>query len=186
MWEILGNDTQVLTMVLKPNEVATCRPGAVITRDDSINIVENAGWLDIEAREKYVNSSQRLSQSMTFVAPFSGSKIVSIRMGYPMVVRPGAWLASKGADVLFEFGEGGLSVVSGTAPTFICGRGTIMSRMLARGESIVAKKSSFLACARTVQVKEHWSLCVLLFGCDYRLTGPGMVLLQSLNAAHLF
>ena len=181
MWEILGSDSQVLTVVLDPGELATCKPGAMITHDGPIGVVEKSGWfqLDIETKEKYANSSPKAS--MTFAAPFSGGKIIPIKLGIgrSMIIRPGAWLASKGVDVHFEFDESGLPMVSGTAPTFICGRGTIMSRMLARGESIVVRKSAFLACEGTVQIKVSW--CALLFGCDYGLTGPGMVLLQSIQ-----
>jgi uncharacterized protein (AIM24 family) len=212
-WQIMGVDSEVITMTLKPGESTVCEPGAMIAHDDEVEAtaVTGNGLWDTAARymfggetilqDRYTNASSSACKSITFTVPFPGGKIVPVMLDKvtSMVICPGAWLASKGNDVKFDatlvkslyagmFAGRGfvLPTVSGSSPTFLCGGGTILSRILRPKESIVIDETSFLACDNTVDIKAcpAGSITMMLCGGEgmfqCRLTGPGMVILQSM------
>jgi uncharacterized protein (AIM24 family) len=212
-WQIVGTDSQVVTVILKPGECAICEPGAMITRDEDVDAVAVVGWGLWDAfvrffwggerilQDKYVNENTTEGKTVTFTVPFPGGKIVPILMNEvtSMIISPGSWLASHGTDIRFDVtlvkslyagmcsGQGFvLPTISGTSPTFICGGGTIIQRKLRHKESILMDEKSFLACESTVEIKAVRSgkISMMLFGGEgafqCRLTGPGMVYLQSM------
>jgi len=199
-WKVVGCDSQVLTVNLKPGECLVCEPGAMISHDDYIEPAVTVGWgfWDIvvrffwggEKQDKYVNESFEECQSVTLTVPFHGGKILPVLMGKTayMVIRPSAWLASRGSDVQFAgtLVKSGflLTTIRGKSTCFLCGGGTILERTLRHKETIVADESSFLACESTVEIgaRRAGSLCTMLFGGAFNclLTGPGKVYLQSM------
>ena len=212
-WQIIGVDSEVVTMTLKPGECAVCEPGAMIAHDDGVDAaaVTGMGLWDMASRymfggetilqDRYTNASSSESKSITFTVPFPGGKLVPIRLEKvtSMVVCPGAWLLSKGTDIHFDVkivkslyagmfaGRGFvLPTINGTSLTFLCGGGTILSRILRHKESIVIDETSFLACECTVDIKacRSGSLSMMMCGGEgafqCRLTGPGRVILQSM------
>jgi uncharacterized protein (AIM24 family) len=177
----------------------------MISHDDYVEPAVIVGWglWDMIARffwggekqDKYVNESFEECQSVTLTVPFPGGKILPVLMGKNtyMVIRPSAWLASRGSDVQFDgtlvssiFAGRGflLTAIKGKSTCFLCGGGTILERTLRHKETIVADESSFLACESTVEIgarRAGW-LCTMLFGDEFTclLTGPGKVYLQSM------
>ena len=152
-------------------------------------------------QDRYTNALPSGFRTVTITVPFPGGKIVPIMLDRitSMVISPGAWLASTGTDIHFDVmlvkslyagmfaGRGFiLPTISGSSPSFICGGGTILSRNLRHKESIVIDETSFLACESTVDIKAccAGSLSMMVCGGEgafqCRLTGPGMVFLQSM------
>ena len=192
-WKVVGYDSQVLTVNLKPGECLVCEPGAMISHDDYIEPAVIIGWglWDMIVRffwggekilqDKYVNESFEACQSVTLSVPFPGGKILPVLMGKitSMIISPGAWLACRGSDVQFDVtlvkslysgifaGRGFvLTNIRGKSTCFLCGGGTILERTLRNKESIVVDESSFLACESTVEIRARraGSLCTMLFG----------------------
>ena len=215
-WKVVGHDSQVLVVNMKPGECLICEPGAMISHDQDIEpaVTVGSGLWDMVARffwggekilqDKYVNESFEICQSVTLTVPFTGAKILPILTGKitSMIIRPGAWLASRGSDVQFDVtlvkslyagifaGQGFvLTTIRGKSPCFLCGGGTILERRLRHKESIIIDESSFLACESTVEIKARraGSLCTMVFGGEgafnCQLTGPGVVYLQSMPHA---
>jgi uncharacterized protein (AIM24 family) len=212
-WQIMGLDSEVVMLSLKPGESVVCEPGAMIAHDDGVEAmaVTGSGLWDIVSRytfggekilqDKYTNAKSSECKSITLTVPFPGGKIVPVMLDKvtSMVFCPGAWLASKGTDIHFDatlvksiyagvFAGRGfvLPTISGSSPTFLCGGGTILSRILRHRESIVIDETSFLACECTVDIKacRAGSVSMMLCGGEgafqCKLTGPGMVILQSM------
>ena len=214
-WRILGQNTLVLT--LTSGERAVCEPGAMVAHQEGIEATITAGtgvW-DAAARcmfggeqmlqDCYANASNA-KKELTLAAPFPNGQIVSVMMDQysSMVIAPGAWMATKGTDIHFDVrlvkdvyagmfaGRGfALPTISGSAQTFLCGGGSILSCVLGSRESMVIDETSFLACESSVNIKAVTSGSVWMMACggegmfQCKLTGPGRVLLQSMPVGHM-
>lgn len=198
-WNIMGQDSQVLTLTLKPQETAICEPGAMIACDDWIEAIATAGgglwdWLvryfwggEKILQDQYTNASSSACQLLTLTVPFPGGKIIPVMLDKvtSMIISPGTWLASHGTDIRFDVsivkslyagmfaGQGFvLPTISGTSPTFLVGGGTILERELQHRESITIDEKSFLACESTVEIRacRAGKLSMILFGGEGMFT----------------
>jgi len=192
-WKILGSDSEVVVLTLKPNEQVICEPGAMIARGDSIKATISAGtggawsafsrWMFGGEKllfDSFTNESNS-NDEIYLGASFPGGTIIPIRLDQctAMIMSPGAWLATKGSDINFDVttvktlysglfaGRGFvLPTISGSSPTFLCGGGTVLSFNLEPRQSIVIDATSFLACESSVDIKAcpSGSIFMMMFG----------------------
>ena len=151
-------------------------------------------------RVHYMNKAGQ-PRTITLGSPFPGGKLIAVDLTRlsGMTMKKGAWTASIGRQVEFGIrlaknltvgccaGQGLiLATIKGGGTAFLNAGGTVVQRVLAGGEKITVDTAALVACADTVDigVRRAGSVTMMccggegLFVCE--LTGPGLVILQSM------
>mmetsp|Transcript_3971 Transcript_3971/g.6236 ORF Transcript_3971/g.6236 Transcript_3971/m.6236 type:complete len:269 (+) Transcript_3971:127-933(+) len=195
MWEIVGDDSQSLLVVLNPNQRVMCEPGGMLSTNQNIQPEIDTGGFGLACqrcccaqescfRTHYLNNSQGIKH--VSVIPSYPAKIIHIDMDqYPngLSLNKGSWMATIGTDA--EFGvECAPSVVAaccagqgccittfkGKGSSFINAGGTVMIRHLGAGESVTVDTLGLVAWENGVKLDAKCTGDCLMMCCG----GSGM------------
>lgn len=214
-YQIFGDDMQCVEIELDPGEGVRAEAGAMMYMENGIEMQTNAsgglfkGFKRMLTGESFfittfLNSGRGKSH-VTFGAPYPG-KIIPLdldRLGGEFLCQKDSFLCTaKGIDIDIAFtkrigaglfgGEGFiLQRLSGQGLAFVHAGGTIIKKELGAGESLRVDTGCLVAFAPTVDYDIQFigGFKNALFGGEgiflARLTGPGLVFLQSLPFSRL-
>jgi uncharacterized protein (TIGR00266 family) len=214
-YRILGDDMQVVEVVLDPGEAVRAEAGALMFMEDGVEMqtsVEGGifrGFKRMLTGESFfittfLNGTQ-VKKRVAFGAPYPG-KVIPLdlgRLGGEFLCQKDAFLcAARGIDIDVAFtrrfgaglfgGEGFiLQRLVGDGLAFVHAGGAIIEREMASGESLRVDTGCLVAFAPTVDYDIQFvgGFKNALFGGEglflARLTGPGLVYLQSLPFSRL-
>lgn len=209
-YEILGDDMQVITLEMQPDQVMISEPGTMLTM--SKDIKTEVVWDDCCARMcggeppmnvKYTNEGEKGFVGFT---PNMPAKIIPMNLDqYPngMNAQKGAYMSSQG-QVKAGFSLDCCSAtcccsgmgccrqkLEGDGVAFLNATGTVIKKELASGEMLVVDTESLVAWDAGVGlgVQATGGCCVACLGgegcCNTTVTGPGDVWIQSMNLSKL-
>jgi len=156
-------------------------------------------------RLNFLNTSPDQAQLLALAAR-TPAKIIPLHLAsFPRGVffRKRAFLAAFGKDWLIHLKLAGcctgccggqgfvLNKLTGSSWAFLAAGGTVMKKQLNEGESIIVDQFSVLAFEDSVKFGVVWSgncaviCCGGMGAMNARLTGPGMVLIESMNPTKL-
>jgi uncharacterized protein (TIGR00266 family) len=214
-YKIYGDDMQVVEIELDTGEGVRAEAGAMMFMEDGIEMQTSTGgglfkgFKRMIAGESFfittfLNNS-RNKRRLTFGAPYPG-KIIPLelnKLGGEFLCQKDAFLcAARGIEIEVAFtrklgagifgGEGFiLQRLTGDGLAFVHAGGTIIKKELAPGESLRVDTGCLVAFALTVNYDIQFigGFKNVLFGGEgiflARLTGPGLVYLQSLPFSRL-
>lgn len=214
-YRIIGDDMQLVEVELDPMEGVRAEAGAMTYMDDGIEMQTGTGGGPFKGFKRmltgdgffittFLNNSNT-KKRIAFGAPYPG-KIIPVdlgRMGGEFLCQKDAFLcAARGIDIDIAFtkkigaglfgGEGFiLQRLSGDGLAFIHAGGTIVSRVLQPGEVLHADTGCLVAFHPSVNydIRFIGGFKNALFGGEglflVKLTGPGLVYLQSLPFSRL-
>jgi len=214
-YRIIGDDMQLVEVELDPMEGVRAEAGAMTYMDDGIEMQTGTGGGLFKGFKRmltgdgffittFLNNSNA-KRRIAFGAPYPG-KIIPLdlgRMGGEFLCQKDAFLcAARGIDIDIAFtkkigaglfgGEGFiLQRLSGDGLAFIHAGGTIVSRVLQPGEVLHADTGCLVAFHPSVNydIRFIGGFKNALFGGEglflVKLTGPGLVYLQSLPFSRL-
>jgi uncharacterized protein (AIM24 family) len=152
-------------------------------------------------RVHYTNKSNQ-PRTITLGSAYPGGKLIAVDLSgmSGMVMKKGAWTASIGRQVEFGIrlarnltvgccaGQGLVlaTIKGGGGSCFLNAGGTVVQRVLAGGEKITVDTAALVACADTVDIDVRRAGTVMMMCCGgeglfvCELTGPGLVILQSM------
>jgi uncharacterized protein (TIGR00266 family) len=214
-YKIYGDDMQVVEIELDTGEGVRAEAGAMMFMEDGIEMQTSTGgglfkgFKRMIAGESFfittfLNNS-RNKRRLTFGAPYPG-KIIPLelnKLGGEFLCQKDAFLcAARGIEIEVAFtrklgagifgGEGFiLQRLTGDGLAFVHAGGTIIKKELAPGESLRVDTGCLVAFALTVNYHIQFigGFKNVLFGGEgiflARLTGPGLVYLQSLPFSRL-
>jgi len=206
---ILGDEHQILSLSLAPGQEVVAEPGAFMYGDDCIKSEVNFGTLgqrffrscfaDESATRIHWSNAGKSPASVSF-APTRG-KVVPINLdqrGGEMFIEPGSFMATTDPDMDFDIVSAGNAAIKaakggslyylkicGSGLVFLNSGGTICTRMLAPGETIVVDRSHILAWDTTVKrgSRRTGGIGMMFAGgeglTNGTFTGPGLVILNS-------
>ena len=214
-YRIIGDDMQLVEVELDPGEGVRAEAGAMMYMGDGIEMQTGAdGGLFGGFKRMLVGESFFITTFLhaglgrgrvAFAAPYPG-KIVPIdlaRHGGRFLCQKDAFLcAARGVDIEVAFsrrlgaglfgGEGFiLQRLRGEGLAFVHAGGTIVERSLGPGETLRVDTGCLVAFAATIEydIRFVGGFRNALFGGEglflTRLTGPGLVYLQSLPFSRL-
>lgn len=213
-YRIYGDDMQVVEIELDPGEGVRAEAGAMMFMEDGIEIQTSTGGIFKGFKRMLTGESffittflncGRGKRCVTFGAPYPG-KIIPLdlqRHGGEFLCQKDAFLcASRGVEIEVAFtrklgaglfgGEGFiLQRLTGEGLAFVHAGGTIIKRELAAGDSLRVDTGCLVAFASTVDYDIQFvgGFKNAIFGGEgiflARLTGPGVVYLQSLPFSRL-
>ena len=212
---IIGDDIQVVEVELEPGEGVRAEAGAMLYMGDGIEMQTGAGGGVFGGFKRMLVGESFFITSfvhtgggkgrVAFSAPYPG-RIVPLELGRhggQFLCQKDAFLcAAQGIDIEVAFsrrlgaglfgGEGFiLQRLRGDGMAFVHAGGTIVERTLAPGESLRVDTGCLVAFAPSVDydIKFIGGFKNALFGGEglflARLTGPGLVYLQSLPFSRL-
>lgn len=207
--QIIGADSQVLEVVLSPGETISSEPGNMLHQTSNLNPdMSMDGCWDACRRSccanesclrvKYTNESDQ--DGYIGITPAFPAKVVPINLTeHPgMFIKAGSYMAHIGDDVNIEmhvtscmagcFGGAGFIIneLKGSGWAFLNAGGTILQKQLAEGEVLLCDTTSVLAFENSVKydVALAGNCCMVCCGGEgmfnTKLTGPGLVILQSM------
>lgn len=214
-YKILGEEIQLIEIELDPNEGIRAEVGAMIYMDEGIEMQTNTGGGIFKGFKRmltgdgffittFLNNSS-LKRRVAFSAPYPG-KIIPMdlkQLGGTMICQKDSFLCSaRGIDIDIAFtrkigaglfgGEGFiLQRLSGDGMAFVHSGGTIVQRNLQYGETLYIDTGCLVALHPTVtyDIKFIGGFTNALFGGEglflAKLTGPGLVFLQSMPFSRL-
>lgn len=214
-YKIHGDDMQIVEIELDPNEGVRAEVGTMMFMDDGIEMQTTTGGGIFAGFKRMISGSgffittflntQMQKKHISFGAPYPG-KIIPLQLdqlGGTMICQKDAFLcAARGIEIDVAFtkklgsglfgGEGFiLQKLTGKGLAFVHAGGTIISRNLAPGESLKVDTGCIVALSPTVDYDIQFvgGFTNALFGGEglflARLTGPGLVYLQSLPFSRL-
>jgi len=214
-FQIFGDDMQLVEVELDPGEGVRAEAGAMMYMDEGIEMQTGTGGGLFKGFKRMLTGETFFittflnngtgKQHVAFGAPYPG-KIVPLdldQMGGTFICQKDAFLcAARGIDIDIAFtkrigaglfgGEGFiLQRLSGSGLVFIHAGGTIVQRTLETGERMRVDTGCLAAFAPTVDYDIQFvgGFKNALFGGEglflAKLTGPGLVYLQSLPFSRL-
>jgi len=214
-YEIIGDDLQVLRVLLEPGEEIQAEPGAMLCMDQTVEMTVKAGGLFQGLKRKltgesfflsvFRNISQDLPAMVCFSAPYPG-KILAVDLGEyggEVICQKGAFFCgTPDVQVSLAFtknvgaglfgGEGFvLQKIRGEGMAFIHAGGMIFEEMLAEKQMMRVDSGSLVAFSAGMRfgVETVGGFKKALFGGEglffVTLTGPGRVFIQSLPFSRL-
>ena len=194
-WEIVGEDSQTLMVVVQPGASVMTEPGGMLLYQQGVEPSCDTGGLGMAVkrgccagescfRVHWKNKS--MSPVSVGLGPSFPAKVVPMDLdqeGGEIYIKKAAWLASIN-DNQFDMtcttlanaccgGQGCfITTVKGTGTTFLNVGGTVIQKRLAVGESIIVDTDSLVAWSKTVKfdVKRAGScmtVCVTVYICVY-------------------
>jgi len=178
--EITGDDQQILTISLDPEEEVLVEPGCMVWADSGIKSgVSTGGWANCCTRlcclgqggfrvhwKNEVSDLQRIGLTPTFPA-----KVVPIKLedhSKELFIKGGSFMAGTDPDLAFSFERAGrktggtfskgvfggqglfLTKVTGQGWVFLSAAGAIYEKRLREGETIIVDQASVVAWETTV------------------------------------
>lgn len=214
-YKIYGDDMQLVEVELDPGEGVRAEAGAMCFMEDGIEMQTSTGGGVLKGLSRMITGESffittflnngRDKRHIAFAAPYPG-RIVPLsldKLGGKFLCQKDAFLcAAQGIEIEIAFtkkigaglfgGEGFiLQRLVGDGLAFIHAGGTIIERQLAAGESLRVDTGCLVALAPSVDYDIQFvgGFKNALFGGEgmflARLTGPGLVLLQSLPFSRL-
>eukprot|EP00291_Cryptomonas_curvata_P026239 CAMPEP_0172174344 /NCGR_PEP_ID=MMETSP1050-20130122/13605_1 /TAXON_ID=233186 /ORGANISM="Cryptomonas curvata, Strain CCAP979/52" /LENGTH=321 /DNA_ID=CAMNT_0012846295 /DNA_START=72 /DNA_END=1034 /DNA_ORIENTATION=+ len=189
-WAIVGAETQVLVVLLQPNQEIMCEPGSLFHSDDGIEADADMGGCcnaikrsccagEDLFRVHYVNKSNT-PRTITLNSPYPTGKLIGVDLQkFPgMTMKKGAWSASMGKDTEFGYrlaknlttgccaGQGLiLTTIKGSGTAFLNAGGTVFQRDLGVGEKITIDTQALVACAGTVDIGVRRAGSIMMMCC---------------------
>jgi uncharacterized protein (TIGR00266 family) len=214
-YKIVGDDIQLVEIELDPGEGVRAEAGTMTYMDNSIEMQTGTGGGLLKGLKRavtgesffitsFINNGSGKSK-VAFAAPYPG-KIIPLelsRLGGRFLCQKDSFLcAAQGIEIEVAFtkrlgaglfgGEGFiLQSLEGDGLTFVHAGGTIIERNLAHGETLRVDTGCLVAFAPTVDydIQMVSGFKNVLFGGEglflAKLTGPGLVYLQSLPLSRL-
>lgn len=213
-YKIYGDDMQMVEIELDPGEGVRAEAGMMMYMEDGIEMQTAAGGVFKGLKRmltgesffitSFLNSASQKAR-VAFSAPYPG-KIIPLdlyRLGGNFMCQKDAFLcAAEGIDIEIAFtkrigaglfgGEGFiLQRLTGDGMAFVHSGGTIIGKDLAPGESLRVDTGCLVAFAPSVDYDIQFvgGFKNALFGGEglflARLTGPGLVYLQTLPFSRL-
>jgi len=214
-YQIYGDDLQLVEIELDPNEGVRAEAGAMIYMGDGIQMQTSTGGGLFKGFKRmitgesffitsFVHSGQGKGR-VAFGAPYPG-KIVPLeleKLGGEFLCQKDSFLcAAQGVEIEVAFtkrlgagffgGEGFiLQRLAGNGLAFVHAGGTVIPKQLAAGESLRVDTGCLVAFSPTAgyAIQFVGGFKNALFGGEgvflARLTGPGLVYLQSLPLSRL-
>lgn len=167
-YEITGPDSQILSFTLKPGEKVDAEPGSMMFMSQDISIATKmVGCCRCCAGEsccKVIFENSGNEDAVLGLTPNYPSKVVPVYLpstNNSLIVQQGSYIASTGdveisANADFNCcrcccaGFGFIrQKLSGTGTVFLAAGGTIITKMLAPGETILVDETSVVGFAET-------------------------------------
>lgn len=214
-YKIHGDDMQLVEIELDPGEGARAEAGAMCFMEDGIEMQTSTGGGIFKGLGRMITGESffittflnngRDKRRVAFAAPYPG-KIIPLdlsKLGGTFICQKDSFLcAAQGIDIQVAFtkkigaglfgGEGFiLQRLTGDGLAFISAGGAIIQKQLQAGESLKVDTGCIVAMAPSVDYDIQFvgGFKNALFGGEgvflARLTGPGLVLLQSLPFSRL-
>jgi len=214
-YKIFGDDMQAVEIELDPQEAVRAEVGAMLYMEDAIEMQTTSGGGIFQGLKRivsgenffitsFLNSGAKKSKVM-FAAPYPG-KIIPLDLGKLggdfLCQRDGYLCSAEGIDISVEFtkrigaglfgGEGFiLQRLKGDGLAFVHAGGTVIEKKLDHGETLRVDTGCLVAFQPSVNYDIQFVGGVrnVLFGGEglfyAKLTGPGMVYLQTLPFSRL-
>ncbi len=214
-FKIYGDDMQLVEVELDPGEGVRAEAGALTYMDDGVEMQTSTGGGIFKGFKRAITgesffitaflNSQNSKKVVAFGAPYPG-KIISLeldKLGGSFLCQKDAFLcAARGIEIEIAFtkklgagifgGEGFiLQRLEGAGMAFIHAGGTVIEKKLKPGETLRVDTGCLVAFALSVSYDIQFigGFKNALFGGEglflARLTGPGLVYLQSLPFSRL-
>jgi uncharacterized protein (TIGR00266 family) len=214
-YKIYGDDMQIVEIEIDPGEGVRAEAGAMMYMEDGIEMQTSTGGGMFKGFKRIVTGESffittflyngRGKGHVAFGAPYPG-KIIPLeldKLGGKFLCQKDAFLcAAKGIEIEVEFtkkigaglfgGEGFiLQRLEGDGRAFVHAGGTIIKKELTQGESLRVDTGCLVAFSPSVgyDIQFVGGFKNALFGGEglflARLTGPGLVYLQSLPFSRL-
>ncbi len=200
----LGPDCQILAVQLKPGEQIESEPGAMMFMSPGIKSSVEFGRCSRictgETLCKTVYTNKGNATGYLGITPNFPAKVVPVDLSQfkRIFTRKGSYFSSVG-DVevsancdfsCFRSALGGLGCIrqeaKGTGTVFLGAGGTVVSKILADGETFVVDEDSVVGYQDTVDVNIRLAgwCCTCCLGGEgmflTTMTGPGLIVLQSM------
>lgn len=205
--QVTGADSQVLTLLLDPNEAVQTEPGAMMHMSDGVKpslgcapnccdrccFLGESCWL-----ASYTNETQ--NPGYVGLTPNFPAKVISYDLANgPMILKKHGYMAQRGGVEMERDVDccsltcccGALGCcrqkIHGTGMAFINAGGTILEKDLAEGEEVLIDHNSIVGYQEQVkyelvQVGNLMMCCAGGEGCfQAKMTGPGKVYMQSMS-----
>ena len=213
-YKLVGDDMQAVVVALDPGETVQAEAGAMMFMESGIEMnTEMQGGVVGDIKRMiggesfflvtFVNNGSEKSH-VSFAAPYPG-KIIALNLAEtgPMLCQRDAYLCSAyGIDISIAFtrrlgagffgGEGFiLQRLSGDGYAFIHAGGTVLSRELGAGKSLLVDTGCLVAFEESVSydIEMAKGIKTALFGGEglflAKLSGPGRIYLQTLPFARM-
>ena len=214
-YKIFGDDMQAVEIELDPQEAVRAEVGAMLYMEDAIEMQTTSGGGIFQGLKRivsgenffitsFLNSGAKKSKVM-FAAPYPG-KIIPLDLGKLggdfLCQRDGYLCSAEGIDITVEItkrigaglfgGEGFiLQRLKGDGLAFVHAGGTVIEKQLGHGETLRVDTGCLVAFQPSVNYDIQFVGGVrnVLFGGEglfyAKLTGPGMVYLQTLPFSRL-
>lgn len=214
-YQIFGDDMQIVEIELDPNEAVRAEVGTMMYMEEGIEMQTSTGGGIFSGLKRmftgdsffitsFLNRAQG-KRRVAFAAPYPG-KIIPLDLkslgGEFICQKDGFLCAAQGIEIDIAFtkkigtglfgGEGFiLQRLTGDGWAFVHSGGTIIQRQLAAGETLRVDTGCLVAMAPSVDYDIQFvgGFKNVLFGGEglffAKLTGPGLVYLQSLPFSRL-
>ncbi len=214
-YQIFGSEMQIVEVELDPNEAVRAEVGTMMYMEEGIEMQTSTGGGIFSGLKRmltgdsffitsFLNRGQG-KRRVAFAAPYPG-KIIPLDLkalgGEFICQKDGFLCAAQGIDIDIAFtkkigtglfgGEGFiLQRLTGDGWAFVHSGGTIIQRQLAAGETLRVDTGCLVAMAPSVDYDIQFvgGFKNVLFGGEglffAKLTGPGLVYLQSLPFSRL-
>ncbi len=214
-YQIFGSEMQIVEVELDPNEAVRAEVGTMMYMEEGIEMQTSTGGGIFSGLKRmftgdsffitsFLNRGQG-KRKVAFAAPYPG-KIIPLDLkalgGEFICQKDGFLCAAQGIEIEVAFtkkigtglfgGEGFiLQRLTGDGWAFVHSGGTIIQRQLAEGETLRVDTGCLVAMAPTVDYDIQFvgGFKNVLFGGEglffAKLTGPGVVYLQSLPFSRL-
>lgn len=214
-YQIFGSEMQIVEIELDPNEAVRAEVGAMMYMEEGIEMqTSTGGGLFSGLKRMFTGDSFFITsflnrgqgkKKVAFAAPYPG-KIIPLDLkalgGEFICQKDGFLCAAQGIEIEIAFtkkigtglfgGEGFiLQRLTGDGWAFVHSGGTIIQRQLAAGETLRVDTGCLVAMAPSVDYDIQFvgGFKNVLFGGEglffAKLTGPGIVYLQSLPFSRL-
>jgi len=212
-YEITGNNLQIVTVELEPNEMVFAEAGAMVYTSGNMSFKPKArGGIMKGLKRKLTGESFFLTEFSPKggkgLAAFGGNapgtiKPIPLSPGKEFLVQKDAFLCAEegvNLDLAWQkklgaalFGGEGfiLQKLSGTGTAFIHATGDFVEIDLKPGQTMKVDTASAVGWDSTVKydIQRSGGLKTMMFGGEglfvTTLTGPGKILLQSMNLSEL-
>lgn len=210
-YAITGNENQVITVALNPNELCKGEPGSMMYLSEGVSqhaTCDGCCERCLSGEDCFVLNFTNSGSSETQYAALTTNeplgKIVPVDLSSPdvggtLIVQQGAYMASYGEveigislDCNFMrccCGGAGLvrQKIQGSGTAFLGVTGTIVQKVLAPGEVMVMDTNCILAFAESckLDIRRAGGVVGMIGGGEgifnTTLTGPGLAIVQSMN-----
>jgi uncharacterized protein (AIM24 family) len=205
-YTITGAESQVVSFTLKPGQRVTGEPGTMLLMSDNTSTDVKFGGCQRcctgEAPCIVRFHNEAATDGFVSLTPNFPGKVIPVQLrtvGGTFISQGGAYFASTGDVSVTADCDccscsccfGGMGMIrqksSGTGTLFMTASGTVLTKTLADGEVLLVDTNSVVGFQETVKmgVKSSGGCCNCCCGGEglfnTRLTGPGMVVIQSMS-----